>query len=133
MISKYHPYIISCHHHVEHCSYVPFFKIREVNEIPFRIQPLARLCNHPQASQAMRMMSCLPPTLIQMIDGGTWPGEGCMVLSSPISRPTAAEIAQNHCFLKPFVMTYPTKAPQVSKQRVVLSIQSVFNAGILQT
>ena len=100
--------------------------------MPFQIQPLARLCNHPQANQATQMMACLPPTLIQMIDDGTWPGEGCMVLSSPISRPTAAEIAQNHCFLKPFVVTFPTKAPQVSKQRVVLSIQFVFNAGILQ-
>lgn len=54
--------------------------------------------------------SCLPPTLLSMIDEGSWPGDGLMILSSNVARPTAAELAQNHCFLKPLVMESPRKA-----------------------
>ena len=63
-----------------------------------------------QAELAIVMKSCLPPSLLAMIDDGTWPGSGLMVLGNPDGKPSAAEVAQNHCFLKPLVMTYPTKA-----------------------
>lgn len=57
-----------------------------------------------EARQAFTMLKHLPPTLIEMIDNGTWAGDGCMIMVNGISRPTAAEIAQNYCFLKPLVM-----------------------------
>lgn len=60
--------------------------------------------------------SCLPPSLLSMIDDGTWSGDGLMIVSSNVARPTAAELAQNHCFLKPLVMGSPRKAIAVIKQ-----------------
>jgi len=45
-----------------------------------------------------------------MVDEGTWPGDGLFVLADANSRPSAAEVAQNYCFLKPVVMKNPMKA-----------------------
>lgn len=57
--------------------------------IPLDLMPI-------QAKQAALMKSCLPPSLLQMIDANTWPGEALM--------------AQNYCFLKPLIMNHPRKA-----------------------
>ena len=40
--------------------------------IPLDLMPI-------QAKQAALMKSCLPPSLLQMIDANTWPGEALMV------------------------------------------------------
>ena len=63
-----------------------------------------------QAELAIVMKSCLPPSLLAMVDDGTWPGSCLMVVGDPDGKPSAAEVAQNHCFLKPLVMKYPSKA-----------------------
>ena len=63
-----------------------------------------------QAQQAIVMKSCLPSSLLSMVDEGTWPGDGLFVLADANSRPSAAEVAQNYCFLKPVVMKNPMKA-----------------------
>jgi len=63
------------------------------------------------AELAIVMKSCLPPSLLAMVDDGTWPGSCLMVVGDPDGKPSAAEVAQNHCFLKPLVMKYPSKVP----------------------
>ena len=65
---------------------------------------------HAQADQAVMMMQSLPPSVLHMIDQGHWPGDGCFVLGSEITRPNASEVAQNYCFLKPLVMNNRKKA-----------------------
>jgi hypothetical protein len=51
---------------------------------------------HAQADQAVMMMQSLPPSVLHMIDQGHWPGDGCFVLESEITRPNANEVAQNY-------------------------------------
>ena len=63
-----------------------------------------------QAQQAILMKSCLPSSLLTMVDDGTWPGDGLFVLADSNCRPSAAEIAQNYCSLKPVVIKNPVKA-----------------------
>lgn len=70
--------------------------------IPLDLMPI-------QAKQAALMKSCLLPSLLQMIDANTWPGEALMVYCDT-GRPSAMEIAQNYCFLKPLIMNHPRKA-----------------------
>ena len=62
-----------------------------------------------KAKQAALMKSCLPASLLEMIDANTWPGDGLMVYSDT-GRPSSSEIAQNYCFLKPLIMNHPRKA-----------------------
>jgi len=45
-----------------------------------------------------------------MVDDGSWPGESLIVIGDTCTRPTAAELAQNYCFIKPLVMKNPSKA-----------------------
>ena len=52
----------------------------------------------------------LPVALLDMINNETWAGKGCMVLGSMVTKPSAAEVAENYVFLKPMVMYSPKKA-----------------------
>ena len=42
----------------------------------------------------------LPVALLDMINNETWAGKGCMVLGSMVTKPSAAEVAENYVFLK---------------------------------
>jgi len=62
-----------------------------------------------KAAAAKVMRQHLPVALLEMIEAGTWPGECLVVMGNPLVRPSAPEIAQNYCFLKPLVAISPTK------------------------
>lgn len=82
-----------------------------------------------QAKQAALMKSCLPPSLLEMIDADTFPGD-CLMVYSDTGRPSANEIAQNYCFLKPLIMNHPRKAvilgQKMLKDYVSFSLKQFF-------
>ena len=77
-----------------------------------------------EAETAALMKRHLPPTLLGMVDAGTWPGDGLLVMENPLSRPSASEIAQNYVFLRPLVILSPRRAPLIYSM-----LDLLFNTG----
>ena len=72
------------------------------------------------------MQGFLPVALLDMIEKGTWAGDGLLMLENLVVKPSADEIAQNHCFLKPLVIYSPAKAwIQLTKKNKMISAISL--------
>jgi hypothetical protein len=72
------------------------------------------------------MQGFLPVALLDMIEKGTWAGDGSLMLENLVVKPSADEIAQNHCFLKPLVIYSPAKAwIQLTKKNKMISAISL--------
>ena len=53
------------------------------------------------------MKAHLPVAVLNMMENGTWSGVSLIQLSSDVTKPTCDELAQNHCLLKPLVLSFP--------------------------
>ena len=91
------------------------FQMRNVTH-SFWIEALVCVsCVNPAISRckaelATMMRGFLPVALLDMIEKETWAGDGLLMLENLVVKPSADEIAQNHCFLKPLVLYSPAKA-----------------------
>ncbi|CAK9043126.1 30S ribosomal protein S6, partial [Durusdinium trenchii] len=57
------------------------------------------------------MKAHLPVAVLNMMENGTWSGVSLIQLSSDVTKPTCDELAQNHCLLKPLVLSFPKAVP----------------------
>ena len=80
-----------------------------------------------EADTAALMKRHLPPSLLAMVEEGTWPGECLLVMGNPLSRPSASEIAQNYVFLRPLVILSPRRAPLTHSM-----LDLLFKHGVVQ-
>ncbi|CAK9091592.1 unnamed protein product [Durusdinium trenchii] len=57
------------------------------------------------------MLEHLPVTVISLVQSDTYTGGDLILLDSAVARPSAEELANNYCWLKPIVMDSPSKVP----------------------
>ena len=62
-----------------------------------------------EAALAVDLLASLPPSLVSLFDSDAWKGGPLLVMRSPQSKATAAEVAINSVWIRPIVARFPSK------------------------